>query len=763
MTGLASVVGAAAEVTLSKLLLSANELSLEVGDSSTLTATGVYSDGTTKNLTALADWSGEKASVATVYNGTITAKSEGSVTIVAAYGDLVQSVQVTVTKKVKALTKDTQILNLRKNESGAIKLTATYSDNSTQDVASIADWSSSNEKVATVLNGSVTGISSGSATVTATLGKKTVTIDVNVELVNRIAVNKSKLSLLLTGSETVVLTATYPDGTTKDVTADAKWSSSDDQVADALKGVITGYAAGTAVITASYGTKTTSITVDVDKTIALNVDQDSIFLHIKGTPQQLKVTAQYADGRNSDITSDAEWTSSDETVAYVSNGLVTGYKSGSAVITAKYNGKSVDIDVDVEVVNHLDVSPVKVVMSAGDTGNLALIATYADGKPEDITEKADWSSDNEDVAYASKGLITAYKSGTAQISGSYGGKTIKVTVYVDVPSKLTTSSKEVNVEVNGEYQATLTAVYSDDSTAIITSKAKWTTSDEAIAEVEAGKITGLAEGTATITADYNGVTAKITVKVGLAKELEANVTLVSLALNDTEQITLEATDASGKVTDVTADAKWSSSRATIADVKKGLVKAIAKGTATITATYGGQSAAIAVEVDQITRIEASVFNVSLKSGKFEQIAVTVTYNNGKIKDVTALAEWKTSNYLVATAKSGKIMAVGYGKASISATYAGKTVKVPIDVDTLKYFETSEVSLTLTPGKQVQVISTATYADQTEADVSKAAQWASSKVTVATAKDGIIKATGKGKATITVSFAGKKAKILVTVN
>ena len=40
-----------------------------------------------------------------------------------------------------------------------------------------------------------------------------------------------------------------------DVTSLADWSSSDEKVADVLKGTITGYAAGSAVITAKYGTK----------------------------------------------------------------------------------------------------------------------------------------------------------------------------------------------------------------------------------------------------------------------------------------------------------------------------------------------------------------------------------------------------------------------------------------------------------------------------------------------------------------------------
>src|SRR5690606_18186330 len=70
------------------------------------------------------------------------------------------------------------------------------------------------------------------------------------------------------------------------------------------------------------------------------------------------------------------------------------------------------------------------------------------------------------------------------------------------------------------------------------------------------------------------------------------------------------------------------------------------------------------------------------------------------------------------------------------------------------------SLNLKVGEQVQVKALATYTDQTEEDVTKPALWVSSKITVVTVKDGIVKANGKGKATITVSYGDKKTKIVV---
>lgn len=175
---------AAADKELSKIVVSKNEMSLEVGDSSSVTVTGVYSDNTSTNVTISSSWSTSDTSIATVYNGAITAKKEGTATITAAYQGQSQTVQVKVTKKVKALSKNVQSLDLRTGDTKDIILTATYSDNETNSAAaSTAEWSTSDEKVATVVNGKVTGQSAGTAVITAKVGSQSVTVDVNVEVV----------------------------------------------------------------------------------------------------------------------------------------------------------------------------------------------------------------------------------------------------------------------------------------------------------------------------------------------------------------------------------------------------------------------------------------------------------------------------------------------------------------------------------------------------------------------------------------------------
>ncbi|WP_413406362.1 Ig-like domain-containing protein [Paenibacillus amylolyticus] len=761
---------AAADKELSKIVVSKNEMSLEVGDSGSVTVTGVYSDNTSANVTISTTWSSEDTSIATVYNGAITAKKEGKATITAAYQGQSQTVQVKVTKKVKALSKNVQSLDLRTGDTKEIILTATYSDNETNNAAaSTAEWSTSDEKVATVVNGKVTGQSAGTAVITAKVGSQSVTVDVNVEVVKRVDVDKQQVNLLLNKSESVKVTATYPDGTTKDVTDLAEWTSSNEKVADVLKGEITGYSAGSAKITAKYGTKSVSVDVDVDLTSKLSVEKQSIFFRLSETTKtaNVVVTASYPNSSDVNVTDQATWTSSNEKVATVFKGQITAISAGSTTIKATYSGKTVEIAVDVDTARYLDIKDVndKLAMSVtGDNKSKTLVANaeYIDASTENVTSKATWTSSNPDVVYVSNGDLIAYKSGTATITVAYGGKTVKFTVNVDVADKYEMDKKKASVAVGGTTSAKVLALYGETSKDV-SEDATWSSSSDKIAEVDSkGVITGVAIGKVTITAKIEGKTLTLPVEVGMASGLEADVNFVVLSTKETQTILLTGTDEDGNTLDVTSEATWKSSNARVADVKKGVITGNSSGKANITAEYGSKKVTIQVEVDVITRIEASEPVLSLKSGDTADLTVTAFLSDGSERDVTDKAEWKTNSYKVAQVTKGKVKATGSGKAKITAKYGSKSVTIAVDVDTLKYLQTDKVTLTMKPGEKVTVAATATYADGSEANVSKPALWKSSRIATASVKDGIIQANGKGKATITVTFAGVKTKVTVVV-
>ncbi|MCC8434869.1 Ig-like domain-containing protein [Brevibacillus sp. M2.1A] len=844
-TGNAGVGLAADEI--SRLVLSKNEVTLENGDSTNLTATAIYVSGKTEDVTVKTEWTTQDANIATVYAGQITAKSVGKSTITATYMGKPVVVGVTVTKKVKALTTEDQTLNVRIGSTENVKLTAVYSDGTTEDVTTKADWSIDNPAIATVVNGAIKGLNSGSGTVTAKFGSQTTTISVNVEIAHRLEPSKNQVSLLLNGEEKIKLKAIFPDGSvTEDVSDKAEWSSDNTAVADALKGTIKAYGAGTATITAKYGTKTATIKVDVDTTQKLELNKQNIFMNV-GKEEDIELKATYANNGGSTVVNDkAEWSSDREDVAYYSNGKIHAVKSGEAVITAKYGNKSVQVRVDVEVPRSLYINPAFLTMKSGTTKDVVVNASFANGTSEDVTSKVDWSSDNADVVFANGKTVSAYKAGTANVTAKYGGKTATLVVDVDVPQNLTADITTVAIPVGGAKQVTvkasypdgssaedvtqkvvwsssapnvasvrqglitgvstgaatvtatygtrtvnisvsvgvmqtltvdkkkivlgngksetvkLTAAYADGTTKDVTDTATWSTASAAVAEVINGKITATGAGKTTVTGTFDGKSVSIAVEVDQATNLSVDPRMLILNVNESKDIKLSATNSAGNSDNVTSDAEWSSTSVKVADVVNGRVTGLSNGRATITAKYGGKSISIPVEVGIVSKLEADKRFVSTKSNSNVQVTLTATFSDGRTMDVTNLADWKTSNYKVADVTKGLVSGRAYGKTTVTARYNDKSVSIPVDVDMLKYLKTDVVQLVMNKGETKQVKAIATYMDGSDQDVSKPALWTTSRLLVADVKDGIIKATGSGKATIYVQYGGKKTPIVVTV-
>lgn len=82
--------------------------------------------------------------------------------------------------------------------------------------------------------------------------------------------------------------------------------------------------------------------------VSLEVLPESVTTEVGGL-QKLLAYVYYADGSREDVTDRAAWTSDDESVATVSNGVVTGLKAGSTEATATYQGLSDTAEIDVLV------------------------------------------------------------------------------------------------------------------------------------------------------------------------------------------------------------------------------------------------------------------------------------------------------------------------------------------------------------------------------------------------------------------------------
>lgn len=165
-----------ATVSVTGVKLDKTELPLVVGGNATLIATVEPDTATDKSVT----WESSDPNVATVEDGTVTAvkAGEATITVKTVDGGFTDTCAVKVTQPVTGVTLDPTELSLYTGESKTLTAKVEPANATNQDVT----WSSSDDTIATVKDGTVTAVKAGEATITVTTadGGKQATCKVKV-------------------------------------------------------------------------------------------------------------------------------------------------------------------------------------------------------------------------------------------------------------------------------------------------------------------------------------------------------------------------------------------------------------------------------------------------------------------------------------------------------------------------------------------------------------------------------------------------------
>ncbi len=500
---------------------------------------------------------------------------------------------------VASVTIDKTAVKSAYNIGDTVTLTATVDPSDATDPT--VTWTSSDNTVATVdKDGKVTAVGIGKATITAAAGDKTDTVDINVEKkkVSATIVADAVTDATVTDAQSLAeeaAKATEIAGLTKDTDYTVKVK------ADGKKYTVT-------VALTEEGEKKYELTGDTSKegTISYKVtgiklSRDTLSILISNTDGvQLTATIQPEDLAEGEI----EWTTADNTVATVENGLVkpvSGSAGNKTTITATVKGTDIKATCEVEIAEVVNPA-VKVVLdktelsgTVGDKAELTATIT-AEDTTKACTDAVTWTSSNEKVATVNAGTVTFVGEGTATITVTVGNQTATCTVTakakVIAVEKVTLDKTTATLTVGDT--ATLKATVTPDNATDKT--VTWTSSDETVATVKDGVVTAVKAGTATITAKAGEKTATCTVTVKDKTVAVENVTLdktsAELTVGDTTTIKATVTPDNATVKTVT----WTSSDETVATVKDGVVTAVKAGTATITAKAGDKTATCAVTV-----------------------------------------------------------------------------------------------------------------------------------------------------------------------
>jgi len=406
--------------------------------------------------------------VSVTSSGYVTAKKVGSANISITIENKVAIYKVNVVDKIALESIKTQsAMTLKQN--GTAKLSITYTPENATDKT--VTWKSSNPGIVSVDNdGNIKGISPGSATITiisndgshVATSKITVTgnnISNNnntttnqnnnqtttkssnsVKLIG-ISLNKTTLSLNINEEQTLSVTYNPNNVTDKTVT----WKSSNkDIVTVDNSGKIKAISPGLATITVTsndgkYEAKcsvtviepTTDNSNNDKKLTSIQLSEEKLILK-EGKETKLEVIYNPSDATNKEVT----WSSSDEDIVTVNNGIITAISPGTAEIKAISSDGNFEDKCNITVYSNLPLESIKFekerqTIYVGYTIVLNTIAT-----PENtMFDNPIWSSSNEEVAIVEDGVVTALNVGTTTITLSGENDEIKASTIVNVIEK----------------------------------------------------------------------------------------------------------------------------------------------------------------------------------------------------------------------------------------------------------------------------------------------------------------------------------------
>jgi len=695
-------------------------------------------------------------------------------------------------------------------------------------------WQSSNTAVATAdQNGLVTAKATGTATITATArdgsgrrGSMTVSVVVPV---TGITINNAPTELLSGKSVTLTATSLPMNATKKTVT----WTLAEADSAYATINAATGLLQAktgievrhtlTVTATAQDGFGITAVKeidvvpVPISVTLSQVIGEETTALPAGAalpidlglTDKTLTLTAAV---NPAPASQSVNWSSSNINVATVSNGLVTGLRPGTAVITArtadgtKYASITVNVGYTVHSLEIVGPSVAPVVASGR---SIALTVQFEPAAPTVRTVKWEVVSGGDNVTVSTAGVVTGKTVTSPQdavvrataTDGSGAYDEIAVTVR---PAATMVNIFYLDISMNG---LTLNLdLASSQELQLISGvlpvnagqDVKWTTSPAGIitldTETEPGvvKVKGLKPGVATITATTTDGTLKTAfVRINVTN-LVSEITISgpqTVAVG--RAITLSAAVKAGTGAASNPRVTWSVQNGSETYVAVNAYTGLVTGKAPTKAGEPAQIQATATDGSGIVGIyevtvKPAATSISIQKDGTDIPGQALGYEYNPIDDLFEIdlnavvnpidagqtVTWRSSDLSVATPAgdgSGKFTIHTNVKrtAVITATTTDGTVRVAtlrINITTL----VQNVTITANAGLEVAVgRSLALSASATPITAAnRAVQWTSSNTAVATVSYGTVTGKGVGTAVITATAAdgsGKYASVEIKVN
>lgn len=779
--------------TITGLTITPSTASVIAGRSVTLSATATYTDGRSPDVSPLVEWRTSKPDIATVIGGVVTTRAPGSAMITATYLGETAQANITVTNAVLEeviveLAEEGNQTSAPLGRSIALRAQARYSDGSRLVIPN-PEWGvTGNEPLAFSVNASgvARATALGTADVTATFGGLTGSLRLtatDAELVG-LAINPQEAQVIQGRSTQLNTTATYSDGTSRQVNIDAAWTTSDGRVASIQAGLVLALTPGNVTISAGFGgrTATARVTVVAASVTSVVVTSPNGSTVPAGLTRQLVATANYNNGTSQVVTSDANWSSSSSLVTVNQSGLATGVAAGPATVSAQFSGVtgSLAMEVTSAQLTGLRFAPTSLQLPEGRNAAVVLWGTYTNGSEQNLTAQATWSSANSAVASFDGGRVYANNVGSTTIRASVGSFTanLPVTVQDAVVDSVTVTPTTGNVPAGTTITLRAEANYSNGETIDVTSDATWTSASPTVARVDGGMVTGVVAGsTAQIRAAFGGATgsATVTVTAAIVTRVIVSPASISVPLGVDQQLTARAVYSDGSEATVTTTAIWQRTSGTSVSVSaSGVARPTSLGASVISATFEGVTGSSTVTGTPAipTGLTLTPPTGSVIVGTTVTLTATERYSDGSTQSATTRATWTTSDGTRASVNNGVVTGVvaGATPVTITASVDGftATASVVVVAASITSIAVSGEDLSVPVGLTRNVTAIATYNNNTTRDVTAEATWASSSPTIMTVTRpagsafAVVRGNAAGSANVTATVGSVVGSATITV-
>lgn len=801
--------------TLQSLAASQTSLTVPVGLVEVVTITGLYSDGTTQDLTGQVTWSSDDASIATASNasgqhGRIRGVTVGVTSVRATLGARAVVIAVSVTPaQLASLALTPPLSTLPRGANQQLQATGTFSDGSTRDLTAQVSWSSTGPALS-VTGGLVAALQVGAAEVVARQGAIEARLPVSVTAAALVSLSLTPAlpSAPLGVSVPFVATGSYTDGSTRDVTALATWSSSAPAIATISNatgsiGRAIAVAVGSTTITAELGSQQASTTLSVGAAALDVIEVSPATSRIaNGTHQRFQATGRYTDGSTQDLSTQVLWSVSDVALASVSAsgpfvGRVRALQPGEVQVRATRAGVTgvATLTITNSALVSLAISPAAPSAPAGLAQQLTVTGTFQDGSSQDLTDLVTWSSSDPakvsiSNAALSEGLARALAVGTSTITASALSRTgaAVFTVTSALLTGLEVSPAQVVVPRGLTHDFVATGRFSDGTTSDVTDQVTWASSAPLVASISnasgsRGRASAVALGAATISASLSGqsASASLTVSPAVLQQLQVTPPVASVARGLSVQFTATGVFSDGSTADLTEQVSWSAGQLAVAQLSnvagsRGRAQSLGLGTTSVTAVQGTVSGtgSLTVTAAELTSVQVAPAGPVVPKGLTRQLSAIGLYTDGTTQDLTSQAGWSSADVAIATVSTasgseGMAQAMDLGVVTITANVGGRSgsTQFTVSAAVLQVLQVSPVMPSVPAGLDEPLTATGIYSDSSTQDLTSQVTWSSSDALVATVSNasgasGVVTGRSVGSALVSATLAGVTGSTTVTV-